>query len=408
MTNTYTQIFGGTTIYPSDVSYLALALTADTALDWPLESNTLLRPAARIIDITPTGAYSILMPPADETGTGQTVLFNNLGPSTVTVKNNAGGTLLSIAQGEQWQIYLTNNTTAAGTWRVFRYGAATAQAQASALAGFGLTATGSTLSQSTPVTILNTNYTAGGSDRATMFVWSGGLGTLTLPTAAGVGGDYFIAVRNGGSGNLVIDPQGAETINGAANLTLAPGDSATAVTDGTSWYTLGLGQSAVFAFDYTSINLAGLSGNYTLSGAELNRIAYEFTGAIVGNIDIIVPKTTQQYWVTNSTTGGSFTLRVRTNTQSPGVLVARGSRAILYCNGNDVVDAETGGIAVPVAVADGGTGATTAAGARINLGGTTVGIGVFTAVDQAAAQAAIGVTSGGGDTAAIVFAVALG
>jgi hypothetical protein len=348
------------------------------------------------------------MPPADQTGTGQTVLFNNLGPQTVTVKNSVGGTLLSMGQGEQWQIYLTDNTTAAGSWRVFRYGAATAQAQASALAGFGLTATGSTLSQSTPVTILNTNYTAGGSDRATMFVWSGGLGTLTLPTAAGVGGDYFIAVRNGGSGNLVIDPQGAETINGAANLTLAPGDSATAVTDGTSWYTLGLGQSAVFAFDYTSINLAGLSGNYTLSGAELNRIAYEFTGAIVGNIDIIVPKTTQQYWVTNSTTGGSFTLRVRTNTQSPGVLVARGSRAILYCNGNDVVDAETGGIATPVAVADGGTGATTAAGARINLGGTTVGIGVFTAVDQAAAQAAIGVTSGGGDTAAIVFAVALG
>jgi hypothetical protein len=408
MSNTYTQIFGGTTIYPSDVSYLSLTLTADTALDWPLESNTLLQPAARIIDVTPTGVYSILMPPADQTGTGQTVLFNNLGPQSVTVKNSVGGTLLSMGQGEQWQIYLTDNTTAAGSWRVFRYGAATAQAQASALAGFGLTATGSTLSQSTPVTILNTNYTAGGSDRATMFVWSGGLGTLTLPTAAGVGGDYFIAVRNGGSGNLVIDPQGAETINGAANLTLAPGDSATAVTDGTSWYTLGLGQSAVFAFDYTSINLAGLSGNYTLSGAELNRIAYEFTGAIVGNIDIIVPKTTQQYWVTNSTTGGSFTLRVRTNTQSPGVLVARGSRAILYCNGNDVVDAETGGIATPVAVADGGTGATTAAGARINLGGTTVGIGVFTAVDQAAAQAAIGVTSGGGDTAAIVFAVALG
>jgi hypothetical protein len=408
MSNTYTQIFGGTTIYPSDVSYLSLTLTADTALDWPLESNTLLQPAARIIDVTPTGVYSILMPPADQTGTGQTVLFNNLGPQTVTVKNSVGGTLLSMGQGEQWQIYLTDNTTAAGSWRVFRYGAATAQAQASALAGFGLTATGSTLSQSTPVTILNTNYTAGGSDRATMFVWSGGLGTLTLPTAAGVGGDYFIAVRNGGSGNLVIDPQGLETINDAANLTLAPGDSATAVTDGTSWYTLGLGQSAVFAFDYTSINLAGLSGNYTLSGAELNRIAYEFTGAIVGNIDIIVPKTTQQYWVTNSTTGGSFTLRVRANTQSPGVLVARGSRAILYCNGNDVVDAETGGIATPVAVADGGTGATTAAGARINLGGTTVGIGVFTAVDQAAAQAAIGVTSGGGDTAAIVFAVALG
>ena len=408
MTNTYTQIFGGTTIYPSDVTYLALALTGDIVLEWPLESNVTNAPAARIIDITPSGTFSIFLPPADETGTGQTILFNNLGPQSVTVKNSVGGTLLSIAQGEQWQIYLTNNTTAAGTWRTFRYGASTAQAQASALAGFGLTATGSTLSQSTPVTLFNTSYTAGSSDRAKMFVWTGGLGTLTLPTAVGVGSDWFVAVRNGGSGNLVIDPQGLETINGAANLTLTPGDSATAVTDGTNWYTLGLGQSAVFAFDFTSINLGGVSGNYTLSGAELNRIAYEFTGAITGNVEIVVPKTTQQYWVSNDTTGGSFTLRVRTNTQSPGVLVARGSRAILYCDGNEVVDAETGGISVPVAIADGGTGATTAGAALINLGGTSVGIGVFTAVDQAAAQSALGITSGGGDTAAIVFAVALG
>ena len=395
MTNTYTQIFGGTTIYPSDVTYLALALTGDTVLEWPLESNVTNAPAARIIDITPSGTFSIFLPPADETGTGQTILFNNLGPQSVTVKNSVGGTLLSIAQGEQWQIYLTSNTTAAGTWRTFRYGASTAQAQASALAGFGLTATGSTLSQSTPVTLFNSNYTAGASDRAKMFVWTGGLGTLTLPTASSVGGDWFIAVRNGGSGNLVIDPQGLETINGAASLTLTPGDSATAVTDGTSWYTLGLGQSAVFAFDYTSINLAGQSGNYTLSGAELNRIAYEFTGAIVGNVEIIVPKTTQQYWVTNDTTGGSFTLRVRTNTQTPGVLVARGSRAILYCNGNDVVDAETGGVAVPIAVVDGGTGSTTAGGALVNLGGTSVGIGVFTAVTQNDAWTTLGVAPAG-------------
>lgn len=395
MTNTYTQIFGGTTIYPSDVSYLALALTADITLEWPLESNVTNAPAARIIDVTPTGAYSIFLPPADETGTGQTILFNNLGPNTITVKNSVGSTLLSIAQGEQWQIYLTANTTAAGTWRTFRYGASTAQAQASTLAGFGLTATGSTLSQSTPVTLFNSNFTAGGSDRAKMLVWTGGLGTLTLPTASSVGGDWFIAVRNGGSGNLVIDPQGAETINGAASLTLTPGDSATAVTDGTGWYTLGLGQSAVFAFDYTSINLAGQSGNYTLSGAELNRIAYEFTGAIVGNVEIIVPKTTQQYWVTNDTTGGSFTLRVRTNTQTPGVLVARGSRAILYCNGNDVVDAETGGVAVPIAVVDGGTGSTTAGGALVNLGGTSVGIGVFTAVTQNDAWTTLGVAPAG-------------
>ncbi len=395
MTNTYTQIFGGTTIYPSDVSYLALALTADITLEWPLESNVTNAPAARIIDVTPTGAYSIFLPPADQTGTGQTILFNNLGPSTITVKNSVGGTLLSIGQGEQWQIYLTANTTAAGTWRTFRYGASTAQAQASTLAGFGLTATGSTLSQSTPVTLFNSNYTAGAPDRAKMFVWTGALGILTLPTASSVGSDWFIAVRNGGSGNLTIDPQGLETINGAASLTLTPGDSATAVTDGTSWYTLGLGQSALFAFDYTSINLAGLSGNYTLSGAELNRVAYEFTGALAGNVEIVVPQTTQQYWVANNTTGGSFTLRVRTNPQTPGVFVARGSRAILYSDGSVVVNAETASLAVPIAVSDGGTGAITAGQALINLGGTSVGIGVFTALTTNDAWTTLGVAPAG-------------
>lgn len=395
MTNTYQQVFGGTTIYPSDVTYLALALDADTTLEWPLESNSILQPAARIIDITPSGAYSVILPPADETGTGQTILFNNLGPSTVTVKNSVGGTLLSIAQGEQWQIYLTDNSTAAGAWRTFRYGASTAQAQASALAGYGLTATGATLSQSTSITLFNSNYTADDPDRAKMLVWTGGLGTFTLPSASTAGDNWFVSVRNEGLGNLVVTPQGLDTINSAATLTLFPGDSATVVTDGASWYTLGLGQSAVFAFDYTSINVAGLSGDYTLTGSELNRIAYQFTGALAGNIEIVVPKTTQQYWVYNNTTGGTYTLRVKTNTQTPGVNVARGSRAILYCDGNNVVDAQTGGIAVPVGVADGGTGATTAGAALINLGGTSVGTALFTAATAAAAWSALGVAQSG-------------
>lgn len=408
MSNTYQQVFGGNTIYPSDVSYLALSLNADEVLQWPLEANTGDNLTARIIDVTPSGAYSIFMPPADETGLGQTVLFNNLGPATVTVKDNTGNVLASLAQGTQWQLYLIDNSTAAGQWRVFRYGAATAQAQASALAGFGLAATGSTLSQSTPVVLLNTDYTAGVNDRAKAYVWTGGLGTFTLPSAITVGNDYFLAVRNGGAGDVTVAPQGLETVNDGATLTLQPGDSATLMTDGLNWYTLGLGQDAVFAFDYTSVNVAGQSGDYALSGSELNRIAYQFTGALAGNIEIVVPKTVQQYWVYNNTTGGSYTLRVKTNTQTPGVLVTRGSRAILYCDGANVVAAETAGLSTPISIADGGTGATNANGALINLGGTSVGIAVFTAVDQAAAQAAIGVTGGSSATDAIVFAVALG
>jgi hypothetical protein len=374
----YTQTFGGTTIYPSDVSYLSLALDGDVSLDWPLENAGTSEPVARIIDIVPSGAFSITMPPADETGPGQTVLFNNLGPNTVAVLDNAGGTLLSIDAGQQWQIYLTDNTTVAGTWRTFRYGASTAQAQASALAGQGLVATGSTLSQQYPVIEFSANFTAGTSNRAATLVWTGAGGTLGLPAASSAGSGWFVNLRNSGSGALTVDPNGSEQINGSATLVLQPGDSAIAVSNGTNWYTVGLGQEAVFAFDYTSIDLTGQSSPYVLSGAELNRIAYKFVGTLTANMEIVVPSTIQQYWVDNATTG-SFTLGLRTPSQVAPANVTQSSRAIFYSDGSVVVDADTSGIAVPISIADGGTGATSAGAALVNLGGTTDGIAIFTA-----------------------------
>lgn len=388
----YTQVFGGTTIYPSNVSYLALALTADVTLSWPLDANTGADVAARIIDVTPTGAYSIFMPPADQTGVGQTTLFNNLGPDTITVKDSVGGTLISIATGQQWQIYLTDNTTAAGSWRTFRYGAATAQAQASALAGLGLVAQGSVLSQTYPTITFNSDYAAGAPDRAAFYVWTGGVGIFTLPSAAAVGNGFFIAARNGGSGNLTVTPAGSEDINGAATLVLRPGDSAVCNSDGVGWYTVGFGQDAVFAFDYTSIDLTSESSPYILSGAELNRIAYEFIGTLAADMTIQVPGTTQQYWVSNATSG-AYTLGVGLVSQSPLADVPQGGRGIYYSNGVDVVNAATASLATPISIADGGTGASSAGGALINLGGTSVGIAVFTAVDAAAALAALGTVS---------------
>lgn len=389
----FTQVFGGTTIYPSDVSYLPLALTADTTLGWPQDTNADVL-VARIIDITPSGAFSVTMPDARQAGVGTTVLFNNLGPSTVTVKQSGGATLLSLAAGEQWQVYLTDNSTAAGSWRTFRYGAATAQAQASALAGYGLSATGSTLSQNSPVTELAANYALGAADRAGTFVWTGGVGTITTPTAATAGSGWFANIRNAGSGAITVDPAGSETINGAATLVLHPGDSATIVAGSGKWYTIGLGQQPVFAFDYTSIDLTGKSSPYTLSGAELNRIAYRFVGTLTTNMEIVVPSTVQQYWVSNGTTG-AYTMGLRTAPQPSPILVGSGQRAILYSDGSQVVDADTAGVAVPLSIAEGGTGATTAAGARVSLGGTSLGIALFTAASTNAAWTALGVAPTG-------------
>ena len=389
----YTQVFGGNTIYPSDVSYKSYTLTADVTLSWPLESATTGNVVARIIDVSASSARSITMPPADETGVGQTILFNNVGAAVVTVKDSAGGTLLSLSSGTQWELYLTDNSTAAGTWRSYRFGAATANAQASSLAGYGLLATGSTLSQQYQVDAFSSNYTAGAADRAKMYVWGGGSGTLSLPAAATVGDGWFFNVRNAGTGTLVVDADGTDLINGGGSISMQPEDSAVIVSDGTSWYTIGLGQRAVFAFDYTSISVSG--GNYTLSGSELNRIAYEFVGALSSDAVIIVPPTVQQYWVSNLTSG-SYTLSVKTSSQVTPVAVGQNQRAILYCNGTNVVDADTSsGVSTPVSVGDGGTGATTASGARINLGGTSVGIALFTAATQADAWTALGAAQAG-------------
>ena len=390
---TYVDVFGGANIYPSEISYSALALTTDVVLSWPEETSTNQNLATRIMDISAAGAgLSIFLPDASKTGTGNTILFNNRGTQTITVRTSTGVQVVTVAAGQLWQVYLTNNTTAAGTWQALQYGAAVSQANASSLAGTGIVAVGTLLSQAVPITSFNSDYTAGVQDRARMFLWEGAGGTLTLPAPTTVGNNWFIYLRNSGSGAIVADPSGTILIDDGPTLSFQPGESAIIATDGANFYTIGFGQSATFAFDYTSINVAG-SGDYTLTGTELNRIAYGFTGTLTGNRNIIVPATVQQYWVNNQTTG-AYNFTVKTAAGS-GVLVNTGSRSILYCDGTDVVNADTGGVSVPVTISQGGTGATTASAARINLGATAVGDALFTAADGNAAYAALGIAPAG-------------
>ncbi len=395
----FTSVFGGSPVSPAQVSYLALALTADTTLIWPLEALQTGSIAASIIDVTPTGAYSIIMPDATLVSTGTAVLFNNLGPNTVTVKDQSGNTLLSLASGTVWQLYLRDNSTANGGWRSFQFGASVSQAQASALAGYGLTPIGATLATATPVASIVANYTAGVQDRAKLILWEAtGSGTLTLPTAASAGDNWFIAVRNGGGGALTIDPQGGDLINGAATLVLDPADSALVMCDGTDFFTVGYGQQAIFAFDFTTISLAGAGATRTLAGSELNRIAYKFNGVLSNDVSVVLPSTVQMYWVDNSTTGGSYLVKIGTLSQAPFLTVPRGSRGIYYCDGTNIIKADTASIATPIAISDGGTGANTANGALVNLGGTATGIALFTSASALAARTALSAAASGANS----------
>jgi len=391
----YTDVFGGANIYPSEISYSAITLTStDVTLSWPEETSTNTNLATRIIDVTAnTAGRSIFLPDAQKSGVGNTILFNNQGAETFVVKNAGGTQVVSIASGTVWQVYLTNNTTTNGLWETLQFGATVSVANASALAGTGIVAVGTLLSQSVPITQFNSNYIAGDSDRAKMYLWTGsGSGTLTLPSAASVGNNWFMYLRNAGGGQVTLTPSGVNTIDGLATKAYQPTDSSVIISDGTNFYTLGFGQASVFVFDYTVISVAG-TGTYTLAGSELNRIVYKFTGVLTGNRTVVVPATVQQYWVDNATTG-AYTLTVKTSAGT-GAVVNQGSRGIYYCDGTDVVDADTASVSFPISIAQGGTGATTAGSALINLGGTAVGIPIFEAANQQAAWTALGIAPAG-------------
>ena len=63
---------------------------------------------------------------------------------------------------------------------------------------------------------------------------TGGTFSVNLPTASGIQGRLYVLV-NSGTGVITLDPNGAETINGNATITLAQYISRTVQSDGTNW-----------------------------------------------------------------------------------------------------------------------------------------------------------------------------
>jgi len=64
----YVSPFTGDVIQPTDVSFRAVTLSANTQLNWPSNSTTNSDYAARIMQVTATtGSLNLYMPPADQT-----------------------------------------------------------------------------------------------------------------------------------------------------------------------------------------------------------------------------------------------------------------------------------------------------------------------------------------------------
>jgi hypothetical protein len=339
----YNSPFTGNVVQPTDVSYRRIILTDDLQLAWPINGTTTNDAAARIMEVsTTTTANELWMPPANQASVGQDALIRNVGSVAVTVKDYSGAnTIVTVAAGQAQYIYIVTNATTAGTWGIIAFGIGSSGADAATLAGYGLLAIGQTLNQSQPVTTFSSNYTALTTDRSSTYVWTGGAGTLTLTAASTLGDNWFMFLRNGGTGALTVTGTGGNTINGSASLIFQPSDSAIIVCSGSTFYTVGLGKNTQFAF--TQLSKAVTTGTYTLTATEASNVIQKYTGTLTGNVTIIVPATVQVYYIQNATVGGvgNYTVSITTNSGGSTATIASNQQATLICDSVNLVNANT-------------------------------------------------------------------
>jgi hypothetical protein len=85
---------------------------------------------------------------------------------------------------------------------------------------------------------------------------------------------------------------------------------------------------------YLSKSVAG-GVDVTLTEAESRNFVVELTGVITANINIIVP-TREKVWIVFNNTSGAFTATWKTSAGT-GVAVTQTAKALLYCNGTNVI-----------------------------------------------------------------------
>jgi hypothetical protein len=278
--SSYTNVFGGVAIRPAQPSYLALTISENTALVWPLETTEGQPVVAATLDITATTtSLQLLMPPGNTGSVGSQSVISNVGSDTFTVTDQAGNPITPIATTETWLIVLTDNTTDNGTWRAIQIGATVSQATAAALAGLGLQVAGSMLQINWPTTNISTSGTVGANARSTLLNWTGTSGTLQLAGHATLGVGFICAFNNAGTGVLTFSTTGGDTINGAGTLVVQPNASGFLICTASGFVSIGALVGAL------SIAQGG-TGATTANGALTN-----FGGTATGVAIFTAPST---------------------------------------------------------------------------------------------------------------------
>lgn len=332
----YTDVFGSDTLPPSEYGYKALTFAASETLFWPYNYSGSGNTVAKLMECTASaGSLALTLPDARQVSTGEDVLVRNVGANAFDVKDASGATITNVAAGVTKYLFLTANTTLGGTWHVVTFGTGTSSADASALAGYGLKVTSATLSQAHPVVSSSAaSVTIDATYRAKVLSLTGGAATVNLTAAATVGDDFFLLLRNDGTGIVTIDPSAAELVDGAATLSLNPTESLLLVCDGAAWHTIGRGYrpptaASQLLYDVTS------GGPFTLTSADSANQLIKFIGTPASSVTVNGPNTVAVYQLQNATTQ---TVVFKT-AYGTGVSVPAGNNIAVKCDGTNMVNA---------------------------------------------------------------------
>lgn len=169
--------------------------------------------------------------------------------------------------------------------------------------------------------------------------------TLSLTAGATLGDGYYVWVRNTGSGTITIDPAGAETVDGAATVTLPAGHYCLLQCNGTSWKTTIVGLTGLRKLPV----LSDTSDKTALSSMELiDSVVSTGIGNTVGPIIwtgslFVAASNSFSTYCATSPTGQTWTIRPLPASMVAHCMAYIGSTVVLIQSGTTAAARSTNG-----------------------------------------------------------------
>lgn len=190
-------------------------------------------------------------------------------------------------------------------------------------------------------------YTVTAADKGKLIDCTSGTFTLAFQATATLGANWATYIRNSGTGVITLDPNAAETIDGAATYTLNPGSVALVQCDGT---VLRIGfcnptqtvRLPIFSAEAVSSNAASVletmenSVPLTGLGAQVGRVVY-------GNSLFIASASAANSNVATSPDGLTWTLRAMPSSASWVVSTDGASKHVAVSKGTTATASSTNG-----------------------------------------------------------------